>query len=132
MYCLFHKLISMQDVGHMLHLNVAWLLPPSLYVSLSYLPYQWQRYWVVEQAISICFAFGIDLNKILLPVVVVRTKAEKPDIYFYIRYTSKLSKDMQSGSKLCSWLMFSKKVNESEKYQYLILVLMSAFSHTSI
>ena len=29
------------------------------------------------------FAFCIDLNKILLPVV-VRAKAEKPDIYFYI------------------------------------------------
>ena len=36
---------------------------------------------------------------------------------FTYHYISKLSKDMQSGSKLCSWLMFSKNVNESEKSQ---------------
>ena len=48
------------------------------------------------------FVVDIDLNKMLLPVVVI-TKAEKSDIYFYIPvYISKLFKDMQSGSKLCS------------------------------
>ena len=37
------------------------------------------RCWAVEQAISICFS--IDLNKIL---PIVRTKADKPEIHFYI------------------------------------------------
>ena len=37
----FHKLISMQDVGHMLHLHVAQQLP-SLQALVSYLSYQWQ------------------------------------------------------------------------------------------
>ena len=38
-------------------------------------------------------------------------------IFTYQYIISKLSEDMQSGSKLCSWLMFSNEVNKSEKYQ---------------
>ena len=45
----------------------------------------------------------------MLPVV--RTKAENPGINFYTWGHA------QSGIKLCSWLMFSKDINESEKYQ---------------
>ena len=57
----------------------------------------------------------IDLNKL---ISVVRTKAEKPDIHFYISVHKKTAqRHAQSGSKLCSWFFFffSKKVNESEK-----------------
>ena len=37
----FHKLISMQDVAHTLHLHVAQQLP-SLHAPVSYLSYQWK------------------------------------------------------------------------------------------
>ena len=33
----------------------------------------------------------------------------------------------QSGSKLCSWLMFSKTVNESEKHQSAVILVQMCF-----
>ena len=77
----------MQDVGHVLHLNVAWQLhAATLNLCASELSPTIDKdgeLLSTEQAISICFSFALALNKILLPVV-VRTKAEKSDIYFYI------------------------------------------------
>ena len=94
----------MQDVGHVLHLNVAWQLHA---VTLNLCASELStidkdgELLSTEQAISICFSFALALNKISLPVV-VRTKAEKLTYIFTYQYISKLSKDMQSASKLCS------------------------------
>ena len=77
----------MQHVGDMLHLDIAWQLHTvtlSLCASeLSPTSDKDGELLNTEQAISICFAFALALNKILPPVV-VRAKAEKPDICFYI------------------------------------------------
>ena len=73
----FQKLISMQDVGHMLHLHVAQQLP-SLYL----------HQWIISPTIdndaglNRQFPFDIDLNKILPDLLKLRTKAEKPAIQF--------------------------------------------------
>ena len=73
----FQKLISMQDVGHMLHLHVAQQLP-SLYL----------HQWIISPTIdndaelNRQFPFDIDLNKILPELLKLRTKAEKPAIQF--------------------------------------------------
>ena len=73
----FHKLISMQDLGHnMLHLHVAQQLP-SLHEPVSYSPTNDNDAELNRQ-----FPFGIDLNKILPELLKLRTKAEKPGIQF--------------------------------------------------
>ena len=76
MYWFFHKLISMQDVWHMLQLNVV----RQLYViTLSSCTSEISSTYDEGAELIRQFPFSIDLNKIL---PVVRTKAEKPDIHF--------------------------------------------------
>ena len=74
----------MQNVGcHMLHLYVAQQLSTS----------------GKDAVLNSQFPFGIDLNKILPDLLILRTKAEKPDTQFSQRtYGPKA----QSGSKLWS------------------------------
>ena len=75
---LFHELISMQDVGHILHLHVAQHLP-------SFKQSKFMHQWVIsptnendaELTIS---SFDIFLNKRLPDLLKLRTKAGKSDM----------------------------------------------------
>ena len=97
----------MQDVGPMLNLNVAWqLLSLEVHATVSYLlPMTNMPSWTTDNS---------HWPKQILPVV--RKKAEKHTLFKTYQYISKHHKDMHSLVKLCSWLIFSGKVNESEKY----------------
>ena len=77
---LFHKLISVQVVGHnMLHLHAAQQLPPLRFMHQVHLSYQQQWCWA-EQAIFIWHFSKQNISK--LRVLKLRMKTENPDIRF--------------------------------------------------
>ena len=87
----FHKLIPMQDVGYMFHLNVARQLPSlSKFKHHWVISYQWQRCWP-KQAISIWHWFKQNIAS---------SKNEGREAWhtFFTTYQniSKRSKDMDS------------------------------------
>ena len=86
---LFHKLISVQDVGHnMLHLHVAeQLLSLKVHALVSYLPYQWQWCWA-EQTISIWHFSKQNISRLTQ----VKNETREARYTIFTKYISKWSK----------------------------------------
>ena len=53
------------------------------------------------------FLFGIDLNKILPDLLKLNKEDKEAWHTIFTTYISKNGQKAQSGSKFCSWLMFS-------------------------
>ena len=88
----FHKLIWMQDVGYnTLHLHVT-----ESRTSITQILCTSESSPINDKdpQLNRQFPFGIDLNKILPDLLILRTKAEKPNIQFsqHIPYRCKQSK----------------------------------------
>ena len=96
----FHRLISVQDIGHMLHLNVAQQLPK--FIHQWVISYLWQRYWA-EQAISICHWSKQNISS--------KNKSKEAWRKIFTTYIRKRSIGIHSLAVdyVLDWWMFSKK-----------------------